>query len=223
MSTTTLDYALLAGSAYYSTGAEVNRFPIPDGWSEVLSERLADDRTGFEARTFQSGVEIVISYAGTYDKSGADIAADVDLFGGRYHAQLLQAARYYLDIKAANPGATISLTGHSLGGGLAALVGVFFGVNATTFDQAPFSTSAKWLIEPDVATTLLNDLGALYPATDHGDPLQGLRGFITERGSANNFIPNAELVRNIAVQGEFLSGILSNVLGGRRKSGSDSN
>ena len=110
---TTTDYALIAGASYFDTRAPINRFPSPIGW--ILVSRIPEQRSGFEASAFGNGSdlvhssEIVISYAGTYDKSGADIAADVDLFGGRYHAQLLQAARYYLDIKAANPGATISL------------------------------------------------------------------------------------------------------------------
>ena len=99
---TAIDCALLAGSAYFDTRAAVNRFPVPSDWT--LISLIPEQASGFEARTFQKGPEIVISYAGTYDKSATDIAADVALYGGRFHAQLLQAARYYLDIRAANPG-----------------------------------------------------------------------------------------------------------------------
>lgn len=113
--TTTLDYALLVGAAYYSTRAEVNRIPIPDEWNEVVEERVADTQTGFEARTFQKGPEIVISFAGTYDKSAVDKLADVNLAQGVIHEQLLQAAKYYLNVKVANLGVTVTVARHSLG------------------------------------------------------------------------------------------------------------
>jgi hypothetical protein len=62
---TSLDLALLAGAAYLSNRGDINRFPIPPTWSELIAFRNNTDNTGFEARTFQSGSEIVISYAGT--------------------------------------------------------------------------------------------------------------------------------------------------------------
>lgn len=123
--TTTTEYALLAGASYYNTRNEINRFPIPANWS-YLSRVEQDPATGFEASAFQSGTQIVISYAGTYSKSGADIQAGINLGLGLGSAQLYQAVEYYLQIRAVNPSAVITLTGHSLGGGLAGLVGVFF-------------------------------------------------------------------------------------------------
>ena len=63
--TTSIDYALLAGAAYFSNRNDINRFPIPIDWSELVAFRDSDPQTGFEARAFQSGSEIVISYAGT--------------------------------------------------------------------------------------------------------------------------------------------------------------
>ncbi len=98
--TTTLDYAILAGRSYFDTRAAMNRFPIPDGWAVDL--RVPEDKkTGFEATIFKNSStnEIVISYAGSYTKSGADINADLTLYAGKYHAQLLQAAKYYSDIR----------------------------------------------------------------------------------------------------------------------------
>jgi putative lipase involved disintegration of autophagic bodies len=120
-----IDRALMAGAAYFSTRPEINRIPMPQGWTERTEFRVNGDSSGFEVRTFQKGNEIVIAYAGTNpsDLSG-DVAANLGLATGTGSVQLQQAAEYYLSVQAANPGATITFTGHSLGGGVAALMGV---------------------------------------------------------------------------------------------------
>ncbi|WP_324779516.1 calcium-binding protein [Thiobacillus sedimenti] len=206
---TIIDYALMAGASYIDTRLPINRFPIPTGWN-LVSRNPQDNTSGFEAATFGNGTtiatstEIVISYAGTYEKDlTGDIAADIGLGAGTGSVQLLQAADYYLQVKAANPGAQITLTGHSLGGGLAALIGVFFGETAVTFDQAPFAQTALFQ-----AQSLLNYLSAEKAAS--GAPLytaaqlSGLTNFITQQ-QANGGIPNSGLISNIRVDGEFLS------------------
>ncbi|CUS32166.1 hypothetical protein COMA1_10471 [Candidatus Nitrospira nitrosa] len=141
---TTIEYALLASDSYHDTRADLNRFPIPNGWS-VVSIVPEDNSTGFETSAYRNSLtnEIIISYAGTdpSDLTG-DISADIGLATGIGSIQLVQAAEYYLQVKAANPTANIAFTGHSLGGGLAALMGVFFGKQVVTFDQALFARSA---------------------------------------------------------------------------------
>lgn len=126
---TTIDLALMAGRAYESTRALTNKIPTPESWLLVRPDK--DDATGFEAvtfvkegYTFRNSPEIVISYSGTDPNNSGlltspDGRANSALANGKWSDQLLQAAKYYLDIKAANPDATITLTGHSLGGGLA--------------------------------------------------------------------------------------------------------
>ena len=204
---TNIEYALMAGAAYFDTRVPNNRFPTPQNWVSFNHKSRA---SGFEAISFSNGTEIVISYAGTYDKDiTGDIAADIGLATGFGSAQLLQAAEYYLQVKAANPFATITLTGHSLGGGLAAQVGVFFGVEAKTFDQAPFANSAELnLLTPDVAANLKSDLAAQRDVNGNrlysDAALSGLTNFLYLR-AANGYIPNSGLVSNIRVNGEFLS------------------
>ena len=206
---TTIEYALLAGVSYYDTRADINRFPMPQNWSYV-SRIPQDTSTGFEASAFTNGTEIVISYAGTYDKDiTGDMAADFGLATGYGSAQLLQAAEYYLQVRAQyGDNARITLTGHSLGGGLAALIGVFFGVEATTFDQAPFANSAEDnLLTPDVAANLKADLLAQGYSEE---ALSGLTNYLQLR-ETNGGIPNSNLVTNIDVVGEFLSGFPWNI------------
>jgi Lipase (class 3)/RTX calcium-binding nonapeptide repeat (4 copies) len=213
---TLTEYALMSGASYFDTRDEINRFPDPIGWTRGSRFPAAlNNGSGFEASAFGNGTtlttssEIVISYAGTYDKdTSGDKVADVGLATGLGSLQLLQAAEYYLQVKAANPDATITLTGHSLGGGLAALVGVFFGVKAQTFDQAPFAESA-WFQAPRVMDYLAAKLtasgGRLY---DEEGLLAPLRSYITQReifGVPATYIPNSGLITNISVQGEFLS------------------
>ena len=205
---TSIEYALMAGHAYRTTRDEINWLPVPQEWSPFFpvpdsTSPSFPTTSGFEAVSFQRGTDIVISFAGTYDKDlTGDWVANVNLATGFGSEQLLQAAKYYLQVKAANSNATITLTGHSLGGGLAALVGVFFGVHATTFDQAPFANSAEEnLLTPDVAANLKSDL---LLAGYSADDLVGLTNFLQLR-EANGGIPNSELVSNIRVDGEFLS------------------
>ncbi len=217
---TTIQYALMAAASYISTRPfDVNKFPVPAGWNISKVHALP---SGFEAATFKNGSELVISFAGTYPgvlpgtTNGSSLGMPVDFFAdlglglGTGSDQLLQAVEYYLDRKRENPGATITFTGHSLGGGLAALVGVFFGLPAVTFDQAPFANSAQDssfisnplnLLVSDVATKLKTDLLADgYTAAE----LSPLSNYLTIRPTGGG-IPNANLVTTTRVDGEFLS------------------
>jgi hypothetical protein len=161
---TELEYALMSGGSYLSTRDQRNQFPIPNGWTQLSISR--DDNSGFEAVAFQQGTgtnpsNIVISFAGT-NFGVADLAADAALGSGIVWSQQLgQAAAFYLEILQ-NPlysNATISFTGHSLGGGLAALLGVFFNQQATTFDQAPFALSLGSVMRDTLIAHLKVDYG----------------------------------------------------------------
>ncbi|MHB0986531.1 MAG: putative Ig domain-containing protein [Sulfuricella sp.] len=201
-----IDYALMAGASYISTRPDINKFPIPADWATIPSSHFNDSSTGFEAVAFQKGTDIVISYAGTYDKDYfGDMVADVGLATGLGSDQLLQAAEYYLQVKAANPGATITFTGHSLGGGLAALMGVFFNQTAVTFDQAPFLNSAKQSIAMDILAYLTPKFpAATYPLISSW--LSPLTRFIAPVDLLADTLPaRTAKVTGLNTQGEFLS------------------
>ena len=194
---TEIEYALMAGRIYQSTRATINWLPdlLSRGWIEQRHE--VNDASGFEAVSFKRSGEIVISFAGT--GTAVDWWANAGGFFGVTTVQLRQAADYYLEVKAANPpGTIISFTGHSLGGGLASLMAVFFGETAVTFDQAPFRNSASVA----VANTLLSYLSD--PARGYSaQALQGLTNFIS--AAASGGIPNESSVIDFSVQGEILS------------------
>ncbi len=216
--TTIIDYALMAGASYRDTRPDTNKFPIPVGWN-MVSRNPQDDATGFEAAVFGNGTtlagsnEIVISYAGTYDKDiSGDIAADAALGLGGASMQLLQAAEYYMQIKAANPEAVITLTGHSLGGGLASLVAVFFNETAKTFDQAPFRNAASWLRAQEVRQELAAKFPtAIYPRVSEWlAPIDRFINSFDPLGlgwSQDGLAARKTRVTSLSVQGEFLSAL----------------
>lgn len=177
MDNTELDYALMAGEAYFYKRDPVNQIPVPAGATSLGGgldgRQLA---SGYEARAYHYNGEIVISFAGTYfpnnflsgvltgdindaDKAGLlDWGANLNLGAGLLSQQLKDAAQFYQDVKRAHPEGTISFTGHSLGGGLAALMGVMFDKQAITFDPAPFRSAATES-NAQALQTYLSELG----------------------------------------------------------------
>lgn len=84
------------------------------------------------------------------DGNAENLLTSIDFFqslktcaGAECSEQLKEAAVYYLQVRKDNPSAKITFTGHSLGGGLAALLAVFFNLDAVVFDEAPFRASAN--------------------------------------------------------------------------------
>jgi len=156
----TLEYALMAANAYSQSAAVVsnrNTIPVPNGWVQIVAGE--NDETGFLARAYKNSStgEVVIAYGGTTFEGGTFAQLRDWLYGNipaaagfKLASQITDAAKFYLDV-AANPlsaGAAISFTGHSLGGGLASLMAVFFDQIASTFDSAPFKKSADslWVV-----------------------------------------------------------------------------
>lgn len=154
-------YALLADNVYwdvrYGKDKNSNDFtnsnwtPVPDGWRVIdeISGSGVEGRVshpqleGFSARAFKNGNEIVIAYAGTDDKDkSGDMVQDAALGFGLRSTQANQAALFYQQVLAENPNADIKFTGHSLGGGLAALMSIWFDEKSIVFDQAPFKNAA---------------------------------------------------------------------------------
>jgi Ca2+-binding RTX toxin-like protein len=93
---------------------------------------------------YKRGDEIVIAYTGTNEKLAVDfLLANIPAGTSIPSAQVTEAMMLYFDTKKKYPNASISFTGHSLGGGLASLMAVFFDRPATIFDPAPFEATAR--------------------------------------------------------------------------------
>ena len=175
-----IECALISGAADDETRGTFNKFPVPAGYT------LYDNKNsegGFDATSYKNGNTIVIAFAPTNAKEWCDIFTDVVLGLGGADKQLMQAAEYYMYIKSLpeNEGAEIIFTGHSLGGGLAALMAVFFDKNAVAFDQAPFERAANL----DVAVALKNYLINAFPANTYpqiSDWLAPLNSYINSYG-----------------------------------------
>ena len=135
------EYVQMSGRVYSRT--RPNSMFVPDGWTEQIW--LRDTAiTGFAAGVYRSGNEIVIAFTGTNASKLADtLFANIPAWLGISSPQVAQAAALVMDVMHANPGAEISFTGHSLGGGLASVMAVLFDKQASVFDPAPFERTVR--------------------------------------------------------------------------------
>ena len=170
MNTFDLTCALLSSAAYRTDVNPTNRVePTHDAayLPGFLGYKSIAGISGFEASAFEYQGKIVIAYAGTNTDQKVDLVTNAALALGITHPQLVQAAEFYLAIKndPAYAGKQIVFTGHSLGGGLAAAMGVFFNQQAVTFDPAPFRLAAT----QGNASALKTYLALMHPTWTTGE------------------------------------------------------
>ena len=111
--------------AYHGENAE-----IPEGYS--LAESVRNVKTGFYADVLVGEDDVIIAFRGTNDKD--DLNDDVAMARSRIPAQTRDALDLYDKVKMEYPDKEIVLTGHSLAGSLADIVGALNGELAVSFN-----------------------------------------------------------------------------------------
>jgi pimeloyl-ACP methyl ester carboxylesterase len=176
---TTLDFALLSLDTYLAPPVFPEPVELINGWQRQLNYER-DDPSGFGAAVYEKNGEYVIAFRGWDELDADDIN---DIFGGAYSGdpfeQMAQAQALYDEVRAANPTASITLTGHSLGGGLAAAIAVRNNETAETFaaiemTEATYESmngysGSGWQIPPAQANTTLTQeqIGNFGLVTNH--------------------------------------------------------
>ena len=190
------DYALLATSAYKTSD---NNLIEVGGWT-VLPQFTKNSSSGFYAKANSNtdGSEVVIAFSGT--TPGVKDWLNGNAAAIQFPAiQVIEAMKFYLDVKAANPDANITFTGHSLGGGLAALMAIFFDKQAVVFDEAPFGGTASNL------TLLLTYEGLLLADGYMSLDFSAYIASVAILGPVSNFyLPRESNVTHIYLENEAL-------------------
>lgn len=161
------EYAFLSDLVYNGKRTDENDLNIGllDGWTQ--KKYISDDhknptnenKTEFAAGVYQKGDDIVIAFCGTNENIEF---LDPDILSGLgiLNEQITEALKLTIDTINENPGKNITFIGHSLGGGLASVMSVYFDIKSTVFNEAPFelSTSAP-TVRSFVEQVLTKELG----------------------------------------------------------------
>ena len=145
---TLLEYAQIANQVYNDQSA----FLLP-GW--VCQHFKADKPVfsggsltsdGFQGGSFYKAAinHLVVGFKGTVPSMASDIVADLNIVIQRLPGQAdtaLDCVKMWRDVQ---PGAAVSLVGHSLGGGICQLVGSWLDMPFVTFNAPAMGTN--WLV-----------------------------------------------------------------------------
>ena len=143
---TDAEYALMTGYAHRFARNNQNNLPSLEAMGFEVYAQLSYRGTsnGFEGFTLKRGNDIVVAFAGTDED--VDFVQDFNQYFGKVD-QIAGATELYINTllqieidKAKDPSfnPNITFTGHSLGGGLASVMGILFDHPAIAFDSAPF-------------------------------------------------------------------------------------
>ena len=125
---------------------DISKFPIPKGYT-LLEATKVDSSTGFAAIVLKKDDNIIIAYRGTDEKDvqayfkhlntkySPDVKNDIAMFANRnIPQQAYLALNFYDKCVQKYKGYKITVTGHSLGGSCANIVGVLRGVASVGFN-----------------------------------------------------------------------------------------
>ena len=151
----TLMQAILSMDSYnqgYGKGIDHGELQIGTAAVNALPNGFDDsdwEDAGFYAVAYNYDGETVISYRGTnfepFSELRLDIAHGWASGGGDFRAEQVELATQFLASVngTVNDLGKITLTGHSLGGGLAGLMSMLYGAEAVMFDNSPYRLAAE--------------------------------------------------------------------------------
>lgn len=167
------DYAMLSAVSYNAERDQKNQLDYTlTGWSQFDQSTNPVNGFGAQAYTNGTEIVIAYEGTNAYSSysdANGDVMWDrvwstasdwlfgnlpltlgnalgnrVEVLSTLFGQQIFQAALFYAQVKANAPeGTTITFTGHSLGGGLASVMSVWFDQSATTFAEMPLANTAN--------------------------------------------------------------------------------
>ncbi len=204
--TTKTEYAQLSFYVYNADKFR-NRPTVPIGWEQLTYQ--PDGFDGFSYGVFRriGTTEVVVAYTGT-NQNSLDWIANISNGFGLSSTQLTQAARVYLEAKQTY-GSNITLTGHSLGAGLASAVAVWFDRPAVVFDNAPFELSARNPVLVPITKAALALVGLSDPAFTS---YTGLLDFAAREAKVSNYYTSGEALAALRVLWPTVGGPIDQVV-----------
>lgn len=171
-----MEYALIADKVYEpSTAGE----PALRGWGCPRGYAVDDASvfsggaffsSGLQMRAFRKdkGGDIVIAFKGTRPSQASDLLADLRLALEGVPRQAVDAMKHTSEWKSSFKGARVTLTGHSLGGAIAQVVGIVTDLRFVTFNAPGMWTNAVGLCS---FPKLLNTTSRGMNFIKWGDPI----------------------------------------------------
>lgn len=185
------EYALLALDSYNGEGASTPHI-AQSGWTRIVLNPPYDElNPEFAATAYTNDDQVVIAYRGTNGTIELLNEAMFNSVTGVPSTQILDAYNFYKAVEALHSDKTISFTGHSLGGSLAAIMSAHTGLDAQVFAPVPYEDAADAISAGYTWYILSEELGDVPVRTNSSSsPFSGIE-ITTVEGEVAGLLPGA--------------------------------